>query len=108
MSHIHTLKLHQLRLGELSGEEEGQLRGHLASCDACARRFDIQADTRAEFTRQPIPPALAPRSSWWFRLRVWRPALVLLPALAAAALFVRPPEPEVREKGASLVLEAWV
>lgn len=37
--HISTLKLHQLRYGELSGAELEAVRTHLAGCDHCAARL---------------------------------------------------------------------
>lgn len=91
MTHINTLKLHQLRLGELGAEEEGRLRTHLADCALCAARLRHQADTRTTFQRQPMPDALVPRPSWWERARSWLPAAALVPALLAAAVVLRGP-----------------
>lgn len=111
MSHVSTLRLHQLRLGELPGDEEGRVRAHLADCDVCARRLDVQYDTRAAFVRQPVPPFLAPTPSLWERLGFGRWVLLAVPALAALLLVVRAPAEQddgLREKGAIPVLEAWV
>lgn len=110
--HVSTLRLHQLRLGELTGEEEGRVRSHLAECTVCSSRLDVQAETRAAFLKQPVPPFLAPRVPWWERLGLARWLLVAVPAIAALALVVRAPAPDddgVRQKGAAIpVLEAWV
>lgn len=93
MSHIHTLKLHQLRLGELDAAEEGQLRKHLAGCALCASRLGHQVQARQQFQRMPMPEALEPRPSWWERLRAWLPAAALVPAALAGAFVLRAPDP---------------
>lgn len=91
MSHIHTLKLHQLRLGELSPDEEGRLRAHLAECALCASRLQHQHTARAAFQRAPMPEALQPQPAWWERLRAWwLPAAALVPAALAAAFVLTP------------------
>jgi hypothetical protein len=93
MNHIHTLKLHQLRLGELAPAEEGRLRAHLATCAQCTARLKHQQELRQEFLREPMPDALRPRRPLWERVRGWLPGVALIPAAAAVALVlnVRPP-----------------
>jgi hypothetical protein len=109
MNHVSTLRLHQLRLGEIEGEDAGRIRAHLADCDACARRFDTQAQARADFVRAPVPAYVTPPVTWATRLRaLWKWPVLLVPVLAALFLVVRPPEDEVRTKGGVPVLEAWV
>ena len=101
MGHISTLKLHQLRYGELSESEQSQLREHLAVCPHCRARLQAMENHRAAFELMPVPEAIhtAARPSLWQRLA--RPA-VLSPFLAAAMamLFViqSPPLTE-RTKG---------
>lgn len=118
MTHVSTLRLHQLRLGELEGDEEIRLRTHLADCDVCARRLDAQLETRHAFVRQPPPPFLAPSPSLWDRLGLGRWFVLALPALAVAVVAVRAlpgddaaadlPAEDVREKGGIPLLEAWI
>lgn len=118
MSHVSTLRLHQLRLGELDGDEEVRLRAHVAACDVCARRLDAQLETRQAFARQPLPPFLAPAPSLWDRLGVGRWFVLAVPALAAAVALVAvlpaddtpadAPTEDVREKGGIPLLEAWI
>ena len=110
MTHLSTLRLHQLRLGELPPVEEGLARGHLADCAACAARLGHQEETRAAFLRMPVPPALMPRVSLWERLGAFRWLLGVVPVLAALFLVLRmPADPDgLREKGAVPALEAWV
>lgn len=123
MTHISTLRLHQLRLGELDAHTRAPLDLHLASCELCAGRLGHQEAERAAFVRTPVPPALLPQPSWfaewWERLGRLRAALVLVPLLAAAFLVVSgapstsaplttPTEDVVRTKGGVPLLEAWV
>lgn len=85
MSHVNTLKLHQLRLGELSPAEERALHAHLAECALCAARLHHQQAERLAFSREPMPAALEPKPSWIERLRGWLfPGAVLVPATLAA------------------------
>ena len=104
MGHISTLKLHQLRYGELSAEEEAQLRSHLASCQQCAARLAAQENQRAAFELMPIPAALQPPAapSIWQRL-TQRPLLAPV-LLAALVLLVFAPQsvrltPDILTKG---------
>ncbi|MFZ5481598.1 MAG: anti-sigma factor family protein [Myxococcota bacterium] len=111
MNHVSTLRLHQLRLGEIDGEEAGRIRAHLADCDTCARRFDVHAETRAAFQKMPVPAWVEPAPSFGERLRaLWKWPVLLVPAIAALLFVVRPApiDEGVREKGAAPVLEAWV
>ena len=89
MSHINTLKLHQLRLGELAPAEEGRLRAHLNGCDTCTARMRTQQALRQEFLKAPFPDALQPRAQGWRRWLIWLPAASLIPA-ALAVLFLLP------------------
>lgn len=94
MSHVNTLRLHQLRLGELSPDEAGQVRAHLADCALCAARAKHQQVNREAFLREPMPAALEPQPSWIERLRGWLfPAAVLVPATLAAVFVLRGPAP---------------
>ncbi len=116
MTHISTLRLHQLRLGELDAQARAPIDEHLATCEDCARRLAHQDATRAGFVRTPVPAAIVPAPTWWERLGRLRAALLLVPILAAGALVLRadplapPPEtaPIERLKGSAPVLEAWV
>jgi len=119
MTHISTLKLHQLRYGELDAHARAPLDAHLADCAACAARLSHQDDTRAAFVRAPVPAAILPRPTWWERLGSLRAALLLLPVLAAGLFVLRgvptigagaPAEapPAERLKGGRPLLEAWV
>jgi hypothetical protein len=117
MTHISTLKLHQLRYGELDAHARAPLDAHLAACAACAARLSHQDDTRAAFVRAPVPAAFLPRPTWWERLGALRAALVLLPVLAAGLFVLRGvptmgaptvEAPTERLKGGRPLLEAWV
>jgi hypothetical protein len=93
MGHISTLKLHRLRYGELSHDEQATLRDHLAGCETCASRLSAQDNHRAAFELMPVPPAIAQATSspgLWARLtRGWLIAPLLV---AAAALLILSPE----------------
>jgi len=90
MSHVNTLKLHQLRLGELSPAEERALHAHLAECALCAARLHHQQAERLAFSREPMPAALEPKPSWIERLRGWLfPGAVLVPATLAAFFVIQ-------------------
>ncbi len=91
MNHIHTLKLHQLRLGELAPAEEGRLRAHLGECADCSARLRHQQALRQEFLRAPVPEALQPaarQAAPWWR---WLPVASLVPAALVAFIALRPP-----------------
>ncbi len=77
MSHVSTLKLHQLRLGELPGDEAARCQAHLDGCALCQARLGHQAEVRRDFEAMPIPLAIA-------RPRWQRMALGVVPLLAAA------------------------
>jgi hypothetical protein len=128
MTHISTLRLHQLRLGELDAHTRAPLDAHLADCALCASRLGHQDAERAAFVRTPVPAGLVPRPTWAERLGRWRAVLLLVPVLAATLLVVRavppsptsdaPPSPTsdaplvediLRSKGGGgPLLEAWV
>lgn len=91
MSHINTLKLHQLRLGELAPAEEGRLRAHLNGCDTCTARMRTQQALRQEFLKAPFPDALQPRAQGWRRWLIWLPAASLIPAALAVLFLLRVP-----------------
>ncbi len=88
MDHLSTLTLHQLRYGELSLDQEREVRGHLEDCARCAGLLAQQEAQRHEFELLPVPDAIrrASRPSPWRRvaaaLTSWQGGL----ALAAAAL----------------------
>lgn len=122
-AHLSTLRLHQLRLGELEGAAAHAARDHLASCPTCAARLDHQVEARAAFSTMPMPAALLPQPAapgWLERAQAWWAALtlpqagafVLAPAMVAVlvvALPARPPAGDgLRTKGAETTLEAWV
>lgn len=86
MTHINTLLLHRLRLGELPAPEAERLAAHLAECALCAARAQTQLDTRRAFNIAPMPEALVPRPTLWERLRAWLPAAALVPAALAGTL----------------------
>lgn len=118
-AHLSTLKLHQLRYGELSGEALATARAHLDSCNRCSGRLAAQENHRAAFELAPVPQGIrdleAPRPSAprWLQ---W----VAGPLLAAAAVLMAVPSAdlgdpaipslteEVRPKGVDRHLEVWV
>ncbi len=77
MSHVSTLKLHQLRLGELPGDEAARCQAHVDGCALCQARLGHQAEVRRDFEALPVPIAIA-------RPRWQRVALGVVPLLAAA------------------------
>lgn len=122
-THISTLKLHQLRYGELEGREKGLLRQHLDDCAHCRQRLQAMQADRAEFELRPMPAAIRdldrPPRSLLSRLRVRWVGLGLALATAAALLMVFQPSttvpgadpramPGVRAKGETQPLEVWV
>jgi len=107
ISHLSTLKLHQLRSGELDADQARDARAHLDACATCAQRLRHQERVRAEFVLRPMPPAFAapsrPSASWW------RWAVPLLAAAAALGLLVVPPSSDgIRTRGRAPALELWV
>jgi len=128
MTHLSTLQLHRLRLGELGPAERAPLDAHLDACAACAGRLGHQEATRTAFLRAPVPPAIAAigAPSWWERLGKLRAAFLLVPVAFAATLALRAPEvatpdpvvstertkgdaaPGARARGATAPLEAWI
>lgn len=127
-AHPSTLRLHQLRLGELPAPEAAAIRAHVDGCSRCASRHQAQLATEHEFRALPVPPALTQAPSAWERARAWWEglgigrALVPVALFAAAAAFFLRAEPKVdpgtglaevasdtRTKGLmGPVLEAWV
>jgi hypothetical protein len=117
--HLSTLRLHQLRYGELDGQALSEARAHLGSCELCSGRLGVQERERHAFVLRPVPVALqqlsAPARKPW-----WRELSPLLGALMAATalFFATPPvrqalEPAVEAydvgvKGSLPVVEAWV
>ena len=83
MSHLSTLKLHALRYGELSGEEEAEARAHLDTCEKCASRLSAQENHRAAFELRPVPEAIRNPPAEVIRPRFGR--WIPMVALAAAS-----------------------
>ncbi|MBM4365853.1 MAG: hypothetical protein FJ102_06525 [Deltaproteobacteria bacterium] len=81
MSHVSTLKLHQLRLGELPAEEAARCQAHVDGCALCQARLGHQAEVRRDFEAMPVPLAIA-------RPRWQRVALGAMPLLAAAIVLL--------------------
>lgn len=105
--HLSTLRLHQLRTGELEHAEARLARDHLEQCERCSARLRHQANVRAEFVLRPVPEALRQRPA---PARSWRWAMPLVAALAAVALLVlRGPSVDgVRTRGLAPTMEVWV
>lgn len=118
--HLSTLRLHQLRYEELTGDAKTQAEAHLASCELCRERLDAQLRERVEFEARSLPPALreafaAPPQSTPAPAndnRAWLRQLSWLAAVAAVLLAVvtvqpwqmgaeQPVTSGVRTKGAS-------
>lgn len=120
MNHLSTLKLQQLRLGELPAEQQQLAAAHLADCDLCANRLGEFQEARQAFLKAPVPAWAQPQAAPWERMRRWWVALVAVPALTAGMLVLRPEspapvevevsptDPGLRTKGDSELLEAWV
>lgn len=93
MGHISTIKLHKLRYGELSDDEQAQVHSHLAQCDRCTDRLSAQENHRAAFELMPVPDAIAniqPEApSLWRRLLSGYAVAPLLVA-ALALFFINP------------------
>lgn len=120
MNHPSTLKLHQLRYGELDSEQEREVRAHLESCAHCAGLLTAQQNHRQAFVVEPVPPAIRELSQP-APVPFWRRWTVLAPALALAALVLLVPqfltapptvdpveEPDLLAKGNGVLLEAWL
>lgn len=121
MTHLSTLRLHQLRLGELDPAERTAAEAHLDACPTCAARLTHQEQARAAFVVTPVPAAIValdrPAPRWFERLKSWQIFAFAVPVAAAAFLAVRTPtpEPDTRLKGPGThqkvrvpILEAWV
>lgn len=120
--HVSTLKLHQLRYGELSPEVAGELRAHLDGCDTCRDRLHAQQATRAEFVTMPIPAAIqeleAKPSPWlWLRELLsggWgSPGMVAVALLALLVVgrlvgFGEVEHEGVRYRGVAPEMEVWL
>ncbi len=83
--HLSTLRLHQLRYGELQGDQAADANAHIKQCSLCNERYNVQMQDRAEFQLRSLPPeirALQPSShgsgSWW---RIAAMPVVLLAAM---------------------------
>lgn len=120
MSHLSPLKLQQMRLGELPAEQQQQAALHIADCDLCSSRLgDIQL-ARQEFMKAPVPEWAREKPSPFARVRQWWMAMLLVPAMAAGFLTLKPEapptidvgaetsEPGIRLKGDGEQLEVWV
>ncbi len=102
MGHISTLKLHQLRYGELSDADTQTLQAHLDACAQCTARLTAQSNHREAFALQPMPPALLQTAPWWQRGLAWlKKPLILAPIVAAAAALLIVTSPTERSKGSS-------
>ena len=118
--HLSSLKLNQLRYGELDPEAERAAREHIASCPLCSERLQAQETNRQAFVLQPVPEALrrpAPRKArplmWAAPLLALAAALLVVPRLMsqpgdAPPVIPQVEEPTERPKGGGLLLEAWV
>jgi anti-sigma factor (TIGR02949 family) len=100
--------------GELTGEEEARLRGHLAACTACAAELALARRVQRELRALPqpdVPPELMarvlqagrgevvpfrPRRPRTSRLRIAAAAAVALLAVGGGSLFVHSQAPRDR------------
>jgi len=93
-AHLSTLRLHQLRTGELDPPQARAAQAHLDACPDCRRRMQSQQAFRHAFELQPPPVALpSPSPSPWAALSRWArwaPLPVLVAALALVAVRVVP------------------
>ncbi|MCO4743670.1 MAG: hypothetical protein KC912_02705 [Proteobacteria bacterium] len=107
--HLSTLKLHQLRYGELSSDLERDARVHIAECDRCRARLGAQEQQRRAFEASPVPESIQQLESNVIRPRfpVWGGAAL---AIAAAVLLMlrMAPAPTETIKGGDGVMEAWI
>jgi len=58
MTHLSTLDLHKLRLGELPPSRAADAQAHLSTCDRCTERMGVAEAEEAAFDAS-LPPALA-------------------------------------------------
>ena len=103
-AHLSTLRLHQLRTGELGRDEARTAQAHVAACPVCRDRLKAQLAFRRAFEVQPPPVALPPRvpGAWsrWSRWLRWTPMPLLLAALALIVIHIAPPHgTDTRLKG---------
>ncbi len=101
MTHLSTLKLHQYRYGELDGDLCEEVRNHIATCERCAARLNVQERAREDFVLQPVPEAItsatpANNSRWFRRLA---PILVAAAAILFVSMFWAAPDDGMRPKG---------
>jgi hypothetical protein len=117
--HLSTLRLHQLRYGELDGQALTEARAHLGACELCSGRLGVQERERNAFVVRPVPPVIQqlarPASRpWWRELSPLLGALMAATALFFATPTVRdslepvPAPPGILKKGGLPMLEAWV
>ncbi len=104
-SHLSSLILDRLALGDLGAAEEQAARAHLESCDRCRSDFATLESSRAEHAAE-LPrylrairarmPQTAPANRWRWLFAA------MVPALAALILVIarpKPPDPELGIKG---------
>ncbi|MCP4804452.1 MAG: hypothetical protein GY913_01645 [Proteobacteria bacterium] len=120
--HLSTLKLHQLRYGELDADDESAARAHLDGCEHCAAILANQENNRQAFVLEPVPKAIRELAEQPAPIPFWRRWTVVGPMLALAAVLlliptfltdeptvdVTPDDPELLAKGNGILLEAWL
>lgn len=114
MSHLNTLALHQLRLGELGPAEKALADAHLAACPRCRERAGVQQAARARFEAAPVPPVLlalsTPANRPHRRATAAATSLVAMAAalwLVVASALRAPTDDGVRTRGEAPALELW-
>ena len=114
MSHLNTLVLHQLRLGELDPAKKSAAEAHLGACSRCAARAAAQHHDRARFEAAPTPPALLGLSTPANHPHRRATALASSFVAMAAALWLvalgagAPDTPRERTRGDTPEIELWV
>ncbi len=106
--HLSTLRLHQLRLGELDAVAARAARAHVDRCERCRARLRHQDQVRAEFVLRPAPEILRePARRRWTAVR-W--AMPLVAAMAALGLVaVRGVDSDgLRTRGTAPTMEVWL
>ena len=114
MSHLSTLKLHQLRYGELAGDELREARAHIDACPQCRDRLAMQEQARAAFVLEPVPEALrTPQTSrptwgWGWEWRWIRAGSIGVFAALLLAVLLQPSEVRFKGEVALPSIEVWV
>ena len=89
-----------VRVAELPADQQQQAALHIADCDLCSNRLGNIELARQEFLKAPVPAWVQPKPNPFARVRRWWMAMVLVPAMAAGFLVLKPESAAPIDEGA--------